>query len=105
MNHKAKVNTSPGNEQANVVNTTLLFSTLRSHLGDIESQTYTGMAFMEMAREKVDHLNEMTDAKPVPMTALHLEALAGAVLRSLELILDAAAGISLALSDAEGGAA
>lgn len=106
MNHKTKVNTTPSIEQANNDTLPLLqLNTLRQHLSDIESQTYTSMAFGEMAREKVDRLNEVKDAETVSMTILHLEALTSAALRSLELILDAAAAISLALSDAEGGAA
>ena len=106
MNHRAKVNTTTSEDQANNATlASLQIKAVRQHLGDIESQTYTSMAFGEMAREKVDRLNEVKDAETVSMTILHLEALTSAALRSLELILDAAAAISLALSDAEGSAA
>ncbi len=82
----------------------MLFNTIRQQLSSIESETYTAMAFSEIVREKTDRLNEVKDAPTVSMAIAHLDVLAGAMLRSLALILDAAAAVSLAISDAEGAA-
>jgi hypothetical protein len=90
--------------QENSVNTTLLFNTIRQHAGDIESETYTAIALAEIASEKMDALSEAFADKVVLETVTHVGALAAAIRRSLQLIQDALPAISLALTDAEGGA-
>lgn len=55
--------------------------------------------------EKMDALSEAFTDKVVLEAVIHVGALVNAILRSLELIQDAVPVISLALSDAEGGAA
>lgn len=103
--HKTNSSTNPPRLQQNSVNTTLLFSTIRQHTHEIESETYTAIALAEIAAEKMDALSEAFTDKVVLEAVIHVGALASAIRRSLEMIQDAVPAISLALSDAEGGAA
>lgn len=82
----------------------MLFNTIRQHAGDIESETYTAIALAEIASEKMDTLSEAFTDKVVLEAVIHVGALASAIRRSLVMIQDAVPAISLALTDAEGGA-
>ena len=103
MNHKTKVNTSPGNEQANVVNTTLAFSTVRSHLSDAESQAIAAKSLGELCFEQLDRIGDVISDDVGLSAVLCLDALLKAVLRNVELIQDAVDLAGSALL--EGGAA
>lgn len=102
MNHKTKVNTSPGNDQANVVNTTLILNTIKQHLGDIESQALAAQTLGEISFEELDSI-ESSDPK-VAGVILRLDALVKAAYRNAVLIQESVTEMRVLMSDAEGGA-
>ncbi|WP_156369679.1 hypothetical protein [Duganella sp. Leaf126] len=102
MNQKTKVNTSPENEQVNVVNTTLHLSQIKHHLGDIESQALAAQTLGEICFEQLDSV-ESNDLK-VAHVILRLDALVKAAYRNAVLVQESVTDARLLLANMEGGA-
>jgi hypothetical protein len=101
MNHKTKVNTSPAIEQANVVITTLSLDAVRQQLGDIESLVYTAQTLGEISLEQTDLLCDLVSEQAAITAVMRLDALVKSICRSVVLIQESAAAISLVLEDSQ----
>lgn len=82
------VNTGNSNAQAkNTVNTTLLLTQIKQHLGDIESQALSIQTLSEMCFEQIDSI---TSSDPdVARITLRLDALVKASYRNAVLVQEA----------------
>lgn len=100
MNHKRDSNTNTPRLQANVVNTTLIFSTIRQHLGDIETQATSARALCEIMYDEIDSI----ESQGIASVAVRIDALVKAAHRTTVLVQESVEAAGLALIDAEGGA-
>lgn len=87
--------------QQNSVNTTLLFTTIRHQVGDIESQALAAQTLCEIAFEELDSI---TSGDPeVARVVLRLDALIKGVYRNDVLNQEATDSIRGLLAEVEGG--
>jgi hypothetical protein len=100
MNQPTEVNTSPENEQANVVNATFSLSQIKQFLGDIESQALAAKALCEIMYDELDAI----DGQGIVNAAVRIDALVKATHRNAVLTQESVQALSLVLLDEEGGA-
>lgn len=91
--------------QHNVVIATLQINAVRQQLGDIDSLVYTAQTLSEMSLEQTDLLCDLVNSPAGNTAVMRLDALARSVCRTVVLIQEAAAAVSLMLEDAPGVAA
>lgn len=94
-------NTNEPRLQENSVNTTLLFTTIRQDLGDIEDQAAGILALNEMLHQQLEAVGEATHDPVVLNIIVRMEELTKAASRNATLIMDAATGSSLVLEQAD----
>lgn len=98
------VNTENPSTQANVVNTTLLLSQIKLHLGDIESQALATKALCEIMYDEIDSTEGTGKGDGTVTFAVRIDALVKAVHRNAVLVQESVDAAGLVLLDAEGGA-
>lgn len=100
MTQQVNISTNQPRLQENSVNTTLIFSTIRQHLGDIESQAVAAKALCEIMYDEIDSI----EGQGIDSVAVRIDALVKAAHRTTVLVQESVEAAGLALMDAEGGA-
>lgn len=102
--HKTDSSTTPPRLQAKNITLPLLqLKALRQHLGDIDSLGYTAVTLIEIAYDQIDPIGDTgTVDMSVRTAVMRIDALVRSVHRSVLLMQESAADISLALDEVGG---